>query len=76
MDLLMQGLGLMVIGMTTVFVFLIVLIQAMNLSAALSRKLERFFPEEAPSEARRPAAARDETEEIAVVLAAVRAKRG
>ena len=68
-----QGLVLLVIGMATVFAFLVLLVVAMQLSAVFFKKFAHLFPEEvaatsapAPS----PAAA------IAVALAAIRAKRG
>ena len=75
MDLLMQGIVLMVIGMATVFAFLVVLIVAMNRSAAFFRKFAHLFPEEEQSPAK-SASAMDPVAEIAVALAAIRAKRG
>lgn len=75
MELLMQGVTLMVIGMATVFSFLVLLIMAMNGTAAFFSKFAHLFPEEQKA-APRKAAAIDPTAEIAVVLAAIRAKRG
>jgi oxaloacetate decarboxylase gamma subunit len=75
MDLLMQGIVLMVIGMATVFAFLVLLILAMNGSAAFFRKFAHLFPEEAPIQAK-AAPAVDPVAEIAVALAAIKAKRG
>jgi sodium pump decarboxylase gamma subunit len=75
MELLMQGVTLMVIGMATVFSFLVLLIVAMNASAAYFRKFAHLFPEE-DTETSKAASASDPTAEIAVVLAAVKAKRG
>ena len=75
MELLMQGLVLMVIGMATVFAFLVLLIWSMSTSAAFFRKFAHLFPEAEPG-ARQPVAAGDPAAEIAVVLAAIRAKRG
>jgi sodium pump decarboxylase gamma subunit len=72
MDLLMQGIVLMVIGMATVFAFLILLVFAMNRSAAFFRKFAHLFPEESVGE---PAGS-DPVAEIAVALAAIKAKRG
>jgi len=74
MELLMQGIVLMVIGMATVFAFLVLLILAMNGSAAFFHKFAHLFPEEA-AEAPKAAAA-DPVAEIAVALAAIRSKRG
>ncbi len=74
MELLMQGIVLMVIGMATVFAFLVLLILAMNGSAAFFKKFAHLFPEE--TVAPKAAAATDPVAEIAVALAAIKAKRG
>ena len=74
-NLMTQGLVLMAIGMATVFVFLVLMIIAMNGSAAFFRKFAHLFPEETPA-ASKPKAAVDTTAEIAVALAAIKAKRG
>lgn len=68
-----QGLVLLVIGMATVFAFLVLLVVAMQLTAAFFKKFAHLFPEEVAqtaAPAANPAAA------IAVALAAIRAKRG
>ena len=68
-----QGLVLMVVGMATVFAFLILLVAAMQLSAVFFKKFAHLFPEEVAetaSSTASPVAA------IAVALAAIRAKRG
>ena len=75
MELLMQGLVLMVIGMATVFSFLVLLILAMSGSAAFFNKFAHLFPEEVV-EAPKAAAKADPVAEIAVALAAIRAKHG
>ena len=75
MDLLMQGLVLMVIGMATVFAFLVLLILAMYGSATFFRKFAHLFPEEESLPAK-GASATDPVAQIAVALAAIRAKRG
>jgi sodium pump decarboxylase gamma subunit len=75
MDLLMQGIVLMVIGMATVFAFLILLILAMNGSAAFFKKFAHLFPEETQIQTK-AAPAVDPVAEIAVALAAIKAKRG
>ena len=75
MELMTQGAVLMVIGMATVFAFLVLLILSMNLSAAFFRKFAHLFPEEQPAaKSAKPAA--DPSAEIAIALAAIRAKRG
>jgi sodium pump decarboxylase gamma subunit len=71
MDILMQGIVLMVIGMATVFSFLVLLILAMNVSAAFFKKYAHLFPDE-----ERTSAAGDRLAPIAIALAAIRAKRG
>jgi oxaloacetate decarboxylase (Na+ extruding) subunit gamma len=71
----MEGIILMVIGMATVFAFLVLLILAVNLSAAFFQKFSHLFPERASIPvAPKPAA--DLDAEVAVVLAAIKAKRG
>ena len=75
MDLLMQGIVLMVIGMATVVAFLILMIVAMNGSAAFFRKFAHLFPEETQAPAK-AAPSVDPVAEIAVALAAIKAKRG
>ena len=76
MDLLMQGVVLMVIGMATVFSFLVLLIAFMNASAAFFKKFSHLFPEEQSAPVKKAAPATDPAEEIAVALATIRAKRG
>jgi len=74
MENLMDGVFLMVIGMSTVFTFLVLLILAMNGSAAFFRKFAHLFPEEPAAAPKAPAS--DPVAEIAVALAAIKAKRG
>ncbi|VGO23099.1 OadG family protein [Pontiella sulfatireligans] len=75
MELLMQGVVLMVIGMATVFSFLVLMIWTMKGSAAFFSKFAHLFPEEQPAAVKK-APAVDPSAEIAVALAAIRAKRG
>ncbi len=74
MELLMQGVVLMIIGMATVFAFLVLMIVSMNCAAAFFRKFAHLFPEE-PAPAPRTGGV-DPVAEIAVALAAIKAKRG
>lgn len=67
-----QGFVLLVIGMATVFSFLILMVLAMNLAASFFKKFAHLFPEET---AAAPASA-DPSAMIAAALAAIRAKRG
>jgi oxaloacetate decarboxylase gamma subunit len=75
MELLMQGVTLMVIGMATVFSFLVLLILAMSGSAAFFRKFAHRFPEEVKATST-AAPKSDPVAEIAVALAAIKAQRG
>ena len=75
MDLLMQGLVLMVIGMVTVVAFLGLMIFTMSGSAAFFRKFAHLFPEEEKAQAKAVSAV-DPVAEIAVALAAIKAKHG
>lgn len=75
MELLMQGVTLMVIGMATVFSFLVLLILAMSGSAAFFRKFAHLYPDEVKGTAT-TAPKSDPVAEIAVALAAIKAKRG
>ena len=76
MELFGQGVTLMVIGMATVFVFLVLLIAVMNASAGFFKKFAHLFPEEVAETKAAPAGAADPSEEIAAIIAAIRAKRG
>lgn len=69
---MIEGLVFMVVGMVTVFAFLILLVVAMQLSAVFFKKFGHLFPEELEADGSRiePAAA------IAAAIAAIRAKRG
>lgn len=66
-----QGLVVLVVGMATVFAFLILLVTAMNLSARFFQTFAHWFPEETePARGTSAAGLPD----IAVALAAIRAK--
>ena len=69
-----QGITLMVIGMGTVFGFLVLLVAAMQLSAKFFTKFAHLFPTEAPASA--PAPVKNDNTKIAIAIAAIRAKRG
>lgn len=72
--MMMQGVVLMVIGMATVFAFLVLMIFAMSCSAAFFRKFAHRFPEESASATE--AGGSDPVAQVAVALAAIKAKRG
>ncbi len=67
-----QGLVLMIVGMGTVFGFLVLLVTSMQASASFFKKFAHLFPEEVVSES----GTVNPTAAIAVALAAIRAKRG
>ncbi len=75
--MLVEGLRLMAVGMTTVFAFLSLLVVLMHGSAAFFRTFADAFPEAAPAPPPRVQAhpTADEDAELAVVLAAVAAHR-
>ena len=68
-----QGLVLLVVGMATVFAFLVLLVVAMQSAAAFFRKYAHLFPEEVAEKAKPTV---DPLASIAVAAAAIRAKRG
>ena len=68
--MLLEGLGLMAVGMTTVFAFLGILVISMH---ALARVAGLFPPVEPPEQEAPPAETSDA--DIAVVLAAIEAWR-
>ena len=72
-NLVSQGVTLMVIGMATVFAFLVLLIGAMKASAAYFKKFaDRYTESEVPVKVSLGGG----DVEVAVALAAIRAKRG
>lgn len=48
--LLKEGFFVMVIGMGTVFAFLVVMIYAMNINSYILKFIGKYFPEELPEE--------------------------
>lgn len=68
-----QGLVLMVVGMGTVFAFLVLLVVAMQSATAFFKKYAHLFPEEV-AQTSKPAT--DPLASIAAAVAAIRAKRG
>jgi sodium pump decarboxylase gamma subunit len=75
MQMVLEGFWLMVVGMFTVFAFLVLLVGLMNGSAFLFERFADRFPEDVAAET--PPARGAAGEEIAVVLAvAERTRRG
>ncbi len=66
-NLIGESLKFMVLGMTVVFSFLFILIQAIKLQAKI---IDKYFPEETPA-APTPSGQSDESQRIAAIIAAV-----
>jgi len=66
-----QGLTVLVVGITTVFAFLVLLVAVMQASTWFFGRFAHLFPE--PSQTV-PATGKDDLSEIAVVIAALRAR--
>lgn len=75
LTLLKDGLFVMIIGMGTVFVFLVIMIYVMQISANIIKYINKFFPEEVPQEktSKRKISKNDDTE-IAIAIAYAIAK--
>lgn len=71
LTLLKEGLIIMIIGMGTVFTFLVVMIYAMDISASVLKFVAKFFPEEIPEEksAAKKKAASSSDEDVALAIA-------
>ncbi len=76
LTLLKEGVIAMVIGMGTVFVFLTIMIYAMDINSKVLKFIGKFFPEETPVEKKPVKKATVGDEEIAVAIACAMAKRG
>ena len=68
MELLGQGLVLMLAGMGIVYLFLITLIVTTKLSSSFVAKFDHILPQDAPKKAAKPVAANDD-ENIALAIA-------
>ena len=68
MESFIQGLEFMVIGVSVVFMFLIVMVFAMSLLRITLTQLNKYFHE--PEEQKAVPASGDNTQEIAVAIAA------
>ena len=66
-NLILESVKFMVLGMTVVFTFLILLIIVVNLQAKI---IAKFFPEKAPT-APAATAKTDEAQHVAAIIAAV-----
>ena len=76
MSLWKDALFVMVIGMGTVFVFLTVMIWAMDLNGKVLQFVNKIWPEELPPEAKPVRRAAEDDSEIALAIACAMAKAG
>jgi len=67
-DLVGEGLKFMVLGMTIVFVFLLVLVQVIKLQAKI---INKFFPEKAPEIVPTASNVTEEAHHVAAITAAI-----
>lgn len=71
-NLVSEGLKVMILGMTTVFLFLILMVFVLNIQAKL---LNKYFPEKkkAPASAKTPAKTQtqDDSEVVAAIIGAI-----
>ena len=75
MELINQGLFLMVIGMGSVFAFLTVMLFAMNICSKLLAVLNKYFPEE-KEEHKKKIQKTDNEAEIAIAIACAAQRMG
>jgi sodium pump decarboxylase gamma subunit len=73
--MIQQGLTLMLAGMGTVLLFLSIMVVVMNGTAWFFKKYAHLFPEEQHEESHLKRLTPDDSEEIAVVVAAIEAFR-
>lgn len=70
MEALKEGFFIMVIGMGTVYVFLTIMIYAMNITKKILDIINKYFPEQLPPEPKKRTKATDNDAEIALAIAA------
>ena len=70
LTLVKDGIFVMVIGMGTVFIFLTIMIFAMQINAKFLKFINKFFPEEIPQEKlTKRKVSKNDDEEIALAIA-------
>ena len=75
LTLLKDGIFVMIIGMGTVFIFLSIMIVAMNLNGKILKIINKYFPEEIPEEKKpNKKTAKNEDEAVALAIACAVAK--
>ena len=67
---MINGLGIMVVGMTTVFSFLIVMVIVMNLASMVIRHIAKYFVDETPASKIKQSAQHREMEIVAAIAVA------
>lgn len=75
--LLKDGIFVMIIGMGTVFIFLSIMIVAMNLNGKILKIVNKYFPEEIPEEKkpnRMTAKSGDEAVALAIACAVAKSR--
>jgi sodium pump decarboxylase gamma subunit len=75
-NIILDGLVLMVVGMSVVFAFLGLLVGSMNLCAAFFLRFAHWFPEAPVKAAAQPVQRADDCTAIAVAIAAIKARIG
>ncbi len=70
MEALKQGFFIMVIGMGTVYIFLTIMIYAMNITKKILDIISKYFPEDIPQESKKKRDKMDNDAEIALAIAA------
>ena len=71
MEALKEGFFIMVIGMGTVFMFLTIMVYAMNISKKILDIVNKYFPESIPQDSKKKREKIDNDAEIALAIAAV-----
>ncbi len=69
MEALKEGFFIMVIGMGTVFMFLTIMVYAMNICKKILDVVNKYFPEEVPPEPQKKREKTDNDAEIALAIA-------
>lgn len=70
MEALKQGFIIMVIGMGTVYIFLTIMIYAMNITKKILDIINKYFPEDILQESKKKRDKTDNDTEIALAIAA------
>ena len=67
-----NGCAIMFLGLGVVFAFLVLMVWVMNITAAIIKVLNKYFPEEIPQpkNAKKKKSKSDEDEQIAIAIAA------